>query len=408
MYARLITSRVSEALTDTPVVLITGPRRSGKTTLVRQWVESGWRYLTLDDQTVLDAARSDPVGFIRTLDRVVIDEIQRVPELMLAIKKTVDEDYRPGRFLLTGSANVLMLPRVADSLAGRIEPLSLLPLSQAEIQGGRGDCLTYLFGPTPMAIPLGVVSVGTDLVSRVLTGGYPEVLARKSETRRHDWCRAYIDAVLSRDLRELAEIGKLDSLPRFTQMLADYNGQLINHSQLGAGIQVSYKTSQRYVSLLEQVFLIRSLPPWCSNTLKRLTKTPKLHFLDTALLATVRGLTEARLMDHRVAFGALLETFVYTEVLKLLAASHLRCRVFHYRDASQREVDLVLERDNGQIVGIEIKASASVRAQDFSGLKSLAEGVGSRFASGIVLYDGTEVVPFGERLFAVPLSALWA
>jgi predicted AAA+ superfamily ATPase len=405
LYKRLMEHRVREALADTPVALVIGPRRAGKTTLVRAMGERGRDYLTLDDQTVLGAARLDPSGFIRGLDRAIIDEIQRVPELLLAIKKSVDEDYRPGRFLLTGSANVLTLPRIADSLAGRMETIRLLPLAQAEILGCKPSFLEGLYAGN-LQRPKDLI-IGDELIRVVLAGGYPEAVSRASERRRQDWIRSYLTSVLTRDLRDIAEIEKLSDLPKFVRLLAEHSGQLVNYSAFGGGIDVNYKTSQRYVGLLEQVFLVATLQPWYTNSIKRVIKTPKLHFLDSGVLATSRGLSLARLKADRSAFGALVEGFVFAEIMKLMAWSDIRLAPFHFRDQDGHEVDIVLERDDGMIAGIEVKASATVTAGDLSGLKKLLEAAKDRFAFGVVLYDGDTIVPFGERLAAAPISCLW-
>jgi uncharacterized protein len=406
MFDRFVKRRVEEALADTPVVLIVGPRRAGKTTLVRSMVEKGFAYSTLDDQTVLESALSDPVGFIRGLDRAIIDEIQRAPNLLLAVKKTVDEDYRPGRFLLTGSANVLTLPRVADSLAGRMETIQMLPLARAEIEGRTPSFLKRLFDGQLQSQKDAVV--GDQLIQSVLQGGFPEAISRDSERRRQDWVRSYLTSILSRDLRDIADVEKLTELPKFVRLLAEHSGRLANYSELAGGINVNHKTGQRYVGLLEQLFLIATLQPWFTNTLKRMVKTPKLHFLDSGLLATARGLTFDRIKADRSAFGALLESFVFSEVLKLMTASDQGLTPYHFRDRDIREIDIVLERDDGMIAGIEVKASATVKASDFSGLRALSEVSGDRFAFGVVLYDSTDVVPFGDRLAAAPLSCLWA
>ena len=405
MYTRFAQRRVEEALSDTPVVLIVGPRRSGKTTLARNLAQAGRSYITLDDQTTLQSAQSDPGGFIRGLDLAIIDEIQRVPELLLAVKKTVDEDDRPGRFLLTGSANVMTLPRVADSLAGRIETIQMLPLARAEIDGHTPSFLERVFEGKLQSQPSAII--GDDLVRLVLLGGFPEAIRRDNERRRQDWLRSYLASILTRDLRDIADIAKMTELPKFVQLLAEHSGQLVNFSQLGAGINVGHKTGQRYVGLLEQVFLIATVQPWFTNSLKRIVKTPKLHFLDSGLLAAVRGLTFDRVKADRAAFGAVLESFVFAEVLKLMTGSDLRLTPWHFRDGEMREVDIVLERDDGMIVGIEVKASATVRSGDFAGMKVLAQACGERFAFGVVLYDGADVVPFGDRLAAAPLSCLW-
>jgi uncharacterized protein len=405
VYKRFIESRVREALADTPVTLIVGPRRAGKTTLARKMAGAGRVYLTLDDQTILDAARADPAGFIRGLDRAIIDEIQRVPDLLLAIKKTVDEDGRPGRFLLTGSANVLTLPKVADSLAGRMETIRMLPLARAEVLGQSSTFLEKLFADK--LSPGKNIIVGDELAELALVGGFPEAISRGSERRRQDWARSYLASVLTRDLRDIAEVEKLTALPKFVRLLAEHSGRLVNYSAIGTGINVNYKTSQRYVGLLEQVFLVATLQPWYTNAVKRIIKTPKLHFLDSGLLAASRGLTLARLKGNRTAFGALLESFVFAEIMKLMSWSDLRLTPYHFRDQQMHEVDIVLERDDGMIVGIEVKASASVTTSDFSGLRKLAEACGKRFVFGIVLYDGDTVVPFEQGLAAAPISCLW-
>lgn len=406
MYERFAERLAKEALTDTPVVLIVGPRRVGKTTLAQKMGGASRGYFTLDDQTTLDAAQSDPAGFIRGLDRAIVDEIQRAPELLLAIKKSVDEDYRPGRFLLTGSANVMTLPRVADSLAGRIETLRMLPLARAEIEGMVPTFLERLFAGELQGGR--EAAVGDELVHITLAGGFPEAAARESERRRQAWARSWLTSVLTRDLKDVAEIEKLTELPRFVRFLAEHSGQLVNYSQFGSSIGVSHKTGQRYVGLLEQVFLVSTLQPWYTNALKRIARTRKLHFLDSGLLATARGLTFDRIKAKRGEFGALLESFVFSETLKLVTASDLQVTPYYFRDQQMREVDIVLERDDGMIAGIEVKASATVRSGDFAGLRTLAKACGERFAHGVVLYDGAETVPFADRLAAAPLSSLWA
>ncbi len=406
MYPRHAIDRIREALGDTRVVLLAGPRQAGKTTLARSLAEASRTYLTLDDATTLSAAKADPAGLVRGLDKAVIDEVQRAPDLLLAIKDSVDRDTRPGRFLLTGSANLMTLPRVADSLAGRMETIRLMPLAQSEIRGQPASrFLASLFaGQAP---PLGPPRLGSDLIDVVLTGGYPEALARKTLARRQDWYANYIEAVVGRDVRDIANIDQLDRMPRLLRALAEHSGQLINHAGVGASLDLNHVTTQKYTGVFEQLFLVRTLPPWHNNALKRLTKKPKLHFLDSGLLAALRGLTPERVAADRSNFGAVLETFVFAEVLKLTGWSDERFSLSHFRDKEQDEVDIVLEDRQGKIVGLEVKGSATVRSEDFAGLRKLAQAVGDRFAFGAVLYDHEQVVPFGERLAAVPLSSLW-
>lgn len=404
VYPRLVEKRILEAMSDTRVVLIAGPRQSGKTTLAKKIASAEMEYFTLDNATTLDAAQRDPVGFIRGVNRAIIDEIQRAPELLLAIKESVDADQRPGRFLLTGSANIMTLPRVADSLAGRMEVVELLPLAQSEIKAGGGCFLRDVFENAPKA---GDLIVGDDLMAAVLAGGYPEALTRKTLNRRQGWYENYVQAIVQRDVRDVAQIEQIAQMPRLLRILAEHSGQLVNYSGVGSAIGMNHVTTQKYVGIFESLFLVRTLQPWYSNRLKRLTKTPKIHFLDSGLLSSLRNLSIDRLRVERAAYGPLLETFVLAEVLKLSKGGEDRFEFSHFRDKEQHEVDIVIEDKQGRLVGIEIKAAATVTSADFSGLRILAATSGERFAAGIVLYDHDKVVPFGERLSAVPISALW-
>jgi predicted AAA+ superfamily ATPase len=405
MYPRFIERRIREALADTRVVLLAGPRQSGKTTLAEKFAADGMPFLTLDDQTTLDTARADPVGFVRGLDRAIIDEIQRAPQLLLAIKRAVDTDKRPGRFLLTGSANLMTLPQVADSLAGRIEIADLLPLSQAEIRKKPCDFLERILQGRAPAI--GEVVVGADLVQRILAGGYPEAIERTSWARRQKWFLDYVRAVIERDAGDISHIEYIRQMPRLLRILATHSGQLANYSSMGAALGIGHATIQKYTDVLGRLFMVRALQPWYTNELRRLVKTPKLHFLDSALLAALRNFSPARLASDRMVYGALLETFVFAELLKLSTWSDERVDFFHFRDRYDNEVDIVMEDQRGHVVGIEVKAAATVTGSDFSGLRKLAEACGKRFTLGLVLYDHDTLVPFGDRMFAAPISTLW-
>jgi len=407
LYPRLIAARVVEALSDTPVVLIAGPRQAGKTTLARQIAAQHpeLRYFTLDDELTLLAAREDPVGMIRRLDRAIIDEIQRAPSLLLAIKKAVDEDRRPGRFLLTGSAQLMTLPTVADSLAGRMETLTLLPLSQSELHGATSNWLDQVFaGHLP---PPSTLLVGDALVDAVWGGGYPEALSRTTPRRRTAWARQYLEALIQRDVRDVADIERLDQLPRFLRALAQLSGQMCNYSQLGGQVGLDHKTAARYVGVFEQMYLLRRVEVWASNRLNRMVKTPKIQFIDSGLLSSLVDFTPALAQQDRQRFGKLLETFVYGELLKQAATAEGDYQLLYYRDHDQFEVDIIVENAGGQLVGVEIKSAASVTAGDLRGLKRLASVAGDQFKMGVVLYDGTETLPLGERLWAAPLSTLW-
>ncbi|MGH9606985.1 MAG: ATP-binding protein [Terracidiphilus sp.] len=410
LYPRFAAAQVAAALRDTPVVLVTGPRQCGKTTLVRDLVKGRRQFITMDDDTLLASARSDPAGLLRglgqaTFGRFTIDEVQRAPDLLRAMKRFVDEGRRPGRFLLTGSANLLALPRVSESLAGRMEIVSLYPLSQAEMYRRKPDFLKSAFRGR-LGKP-GRVLTGRELVDAVLTGGYPEMLRRKRPERRQRWARDYIRAIVQRDVRDIAEIEKLDRMPRLLQVLAHHSGQLTNFTQMGGQIGFDDKTTAKYIGILEQLFLVRRLEPWFRNPLKRLVKTPKLHFLDSGLLAMLLGATAERIAKDRTVFGQLLETFVFSEILKQASWLDGNWTICYYRDKDQDEVDLLLEDRAGAVVGIEVKASATVNAGDFKGLRKLEDAAGGDFKLGVVLYDGEQAAPFGKRLYAAPLSFLW-
>jgi len=405
LYPRLLEPRVIEAMADTPVVFVAGPRQAGKTTLVLRMAEPGIRYLTLDDELTLLAAKEDPVGMIRSLDRAVIDEIQRAPELLLAIKKTVDEDRRPGRFLLTGSANLMILPTVADSLAGRMETLTLLPLSQCEMRHSTVNWLDSVFaGEFPqVSTPV----IGEELIEVVLAGGYPEAVSRPTVRRRTAWSRQYLDAIIQRDVRDVAGIDKLDQLPRFLRALAHVSGQMCNYSQLGGQVGLDHKTAARYIGVFEQMYLLKRVEVWAGNRLKRLVKKPKMQFVDSGLLSTLAGVTPVLVRQDRSRFGNVLETFVFGELLKNTTISEGYYQLLYYRDHDQFEVDFVIEDSTGQLVGVEVKAAATVKKSDLRGLKRLASVAGKQFKQGVILYDGTETLPLGDKCWAVPISTLW-
>ena len=405
LYPRRLESRIAEAMADTPVVLLAGPRQAGKTTLVRQMSGAGMRYLTLDDELTLMSARDDPVGMIRSLDRAVIDEIQRAPQLLLAIKKSVDEDRRPGRFLLTGSANLMAAPKVADSLAGRMETLLLLPLSQGEIEGQTANWLDRVFaGQIPKSKTL---TNGDDLVERVLKGGYPEVIARATARRRNAWARQYIDAIIQRDVRDISGIEKLDHLPRFLRALAQTAGQMCNYTQLGGQVGLDSKTTSKYISVFEQMYLLKRVDVWARNRLNRAVKTPKLQFIDAGLLATLLELTSDEIQQNRTRFGNVLETFVFSELLKAITTAENDYALMYYRDADKVEVDVVIENAAGQLVGVEVKATATVKESDLRGLRKLSTLAGDKFKMGVLLYDGDDAMPLGDNIWAAPLSTLW-
>lgn len=409
MYRRLITDSLLEALSDSPVVLILGARQTGKTTLVQAIAEGPHpaAYVTLDDAGFLSAARSDPVDFLAGFEGpVVIDEVQSAPELFPAIKLAVDKKRTPGRFLLTGSANVMVLPRLSESLAGRMQILTLWPLSQAEIEG-RSSCLVDMLFQGRLLSAGPKVAERDDLIQRILAGGYPEPLGRSDQDRRRAWFGSYLTTILQRDVRDLAHIEGLTALPRLLSLLATRAGGLLNLADVSRTIGLPYTTLQRYLALLEATFLVYVLPAWSNQLGKRQTKAPKLLLNDTGLIGGLLGLDLNQIKNDSALMGSLFENFVAMEICKHAGWSRLQPRLYHYRTPSRQEVDLLLEGPNGGLVGVEVKATVRVDAGDFKGLRALAQAVGSRFVRGVVLYGGTSVIPFGENLHALPISVLW-
>jgi predicted AAA+ superfamily ATPase len=413
MLPRYSAVNVKEALADTPVVFIMGPRQVGKTTLVKTLIkvmedDEDWEYITLDDQAQFEIARTDPVGFIRNLPlkRIALDEVQRLPELFVSIKQSVDENRMPGRFLLTGSANALLLPRLSDSLAGRMESVRLAPLSECEIQKREPTFLRKLLtGEAPSSRD---IRIRDHLLQRLVVGCFPEPLQRTSERRSAVWYKQYVSTLIQRDIRDFTHIDHPDSVTKLLKLSAYYAGKLVNLTELGQKLELDRLTIKKYMALLEQLFLVEHLPAWHSNEYKRLIKTPKLHSIDTGLMCAIRGLNRERLRRQPEDFGLLLESFVYNELRKQAVWIEEPLSFYHYRDKDKVEVDVIMENAMGDCFAIEVKAAATLSTKDFTGLKRFRTVAGKRFELGILLYDGDHTTAFGDRLFAAPLGALWS
>lgn len=408
-YSRYSEAALREALQDTPVVLIHGSRQCGKTTLAQTiGMELGYHYISFDDDNQLQAAKADPVGFVQSLPKkTILDEIQRVPELFTSLKASVDQDRQPGRFILTGSANVLLLPKLADSLAGRMEILRLRPLAQCEIAGQRPIFLEQLFrgGFSAATQRTAFPRLGEALAGILCQGGYPAAIARRIEKRRSAWYQDYITTLIQRDVQDIAKIRNLDSLPRLLALVASQTARLFNSADLASPFAISRPTIREYLALLEQIFLIEQLQPWHSNRLSRLIKTPKMHLADTGLACALLGVNSKTLWQDKALLGQLLETFIYQELRKYADWHDNDLRFHHFRNKDQVEVDILIEQGR-QLAAIEVKAAATITQGDFKGLKKLKDACGQQFAAGVVFYDGTSILPFGERLFAVPISIL--
>jgi predicted AAA+ superfamily ATPase len=406
MFSRNIEPEIRAALTDTPVVLLNGARQTGKSTLaIALAAEFGMRYVTLDDATALAAASADALGFLKGLGAsAVIDEVQKAPTLFPAIKALVDADRRPGRYLLTGSANVLLLPKLSESLAGRVEIISLAPLSQGELEGRREGFIDAAFRPGPLENPGGE---GVAPLDRILAGGYPEAVGRPAGKRRDAWFASYITAILQRDVRDLAHIEGLTDMPRLLSLLAARTGGLLNMSELSRSCGIAQTTLKRYLSLLEATFLFQPLPAWSANLGKRLVRSPKIHLADIGLAAFLTGHTPERLASDPTHLGRLWESFVVGELRKQATWSEARVRLYHYRTTAGQEVDIVLESAAGSLLGVEVKAASTVVSKDFAGLRALVQDAAGRVVRGVILYAGDRTVAFGDQLVAIPLPALW-
>jgi len=408
---RNLTNRLLEALSDTPVALLHGARQTGKSTLVQDIARELYpaNYLTFDDATTMGTARRDPLGFLESYDGpIILDEVQRVPEIFVAIKALVDRDRTPGRFLLTGSANTLLLPKLSESLAGRMEVLTLWPFSQGEMRSCQETFVDAIFSNNMRAGFSNRTVDRAELIQRVLRGGYPEIIRRKTRARRTAWFDAYVTTVIHRELRDLANIEYLSELPRLLRLLAARAGDQLNYTEISGAVGLPQSTLKRYLSLLEATYLFFPLPAWAPNLGKRLIKRPKILLNDSGLIAHLIDLDEQWVERDATAFGHALECFVAMEFRKQISWSRTRPSMHHFRTHKHVEVDLVLESPAGDLVGIEVKATKRVRDEDVRGLELLKELAGNRFRRGIVLYAGRESVPLGKDLHALPIDSLWA
>jgi len=406
---RQIRPSLVDALADSRIACLLGPRQSGKSTLVRAVTadEHPARYVTLDDPATLALALEDPTGFVAGSERMAIDEIQRAPELLLALKVVVDNDQSRGRFLITGSANIITHPRVADALPGRIEYLTLWPFSQAELAERPPTFLEAVFsGESPRVED---APVGREAYSdRVVRGGFPGAVHADSARRRRFFA-GYVDSILGREVDELGSVRDSEGAARVLRLAAARSAALTNMSAIGRELGIDHKTVGRYLGSLEQLFLVVRLPAWHANLGHRVVRSPKLHISDSGMLCSLIGADAARLTADGTLAGGVFETFAVTEIMRQAGCGNLAydLRLHHYRDQAGHEVDLVLERLNGDVVAIEVKATATPHPRDAAGLKLLRDNLGDRFKQGILLHLGATQLPIGDRISAVPMAALW-
>ncbi|MEB3051415.1 ATP-binding protein [Mycolicibacter sp. MYC123] len=398
---------VDAALADTRVVLVNGARQSGKSTLVRlvaKGRDAEWR--DLDTALTRQAALADPDGFVDLPGPMVIDEIQRAPDLLLSIKAQVDADPTPGRFLLTGSARVLGLRSLPDTLVGRMETIELWPFSQGEIDGAPDGFIDAVFAHSDRLRHNSTVS-RAEYAERLVRGGFPEAVARTNDRRRRSFFNSYLGDLIARDVQRLSEIERTAEMRALVQMLATRSGQLLSIATLSNELGLGATTVKKYVALLEEVFLIKRIPAWSRNISTRATAAPKLAFVDSGMAAHQIGADARSILRPTGQFGPLLEGFVLMELARQLTWCDEDVALSHYRTRDQVEVDAVLESRRGDVVGIEVKAASTVGPADFRGLRHLAERTGSDFRAGIVLHTGAQTLPFGPKMLAMPVSALW-
>lgn len=408
MHRRFVDKKLQTALTEARVVLLSGARETGKSTLLQQLAaQRGGQYLSLDDPATAGLARSDPWALVQGAGVfMAIDEVQHAPGLLPAIARLADVDGRPGRFLLAGSANTFLPPGWSDSQPGHIRILPLHPLSQGELAANESNLVDALFGAMPWRAGAQALD-RLGVCERLLAGGFPEVLARAPGERRNAWFRGYVANLLQRDVRDLAYIDGLSELARLLALLAARSGALLNMSEVARAAGLAHTTLRRYLALLEAIFVFQPLPAWSKDSGKRWVKSPKIHLLDSGLAAHLRGVADAPALAQSPDLAPLLETFVVQEVRKLLGWSRNAATPCHFRTAAGQEVDMVLEAADGRIAGIEVRAASGVEQRDFSGLRALAEAAGDQFAGGVLLYLGEERLPFADKLWALPITALW-
>lgn len=406
MFERWLTERVVSLMSVFPVVMLQGARQVGKTTLAQQLITRGYlkHYYSFDDPATLEAATSDPAGFIETLPPgSVLDEVQRVPEVLLPLKARIDRERGVGQFVLTGSANPIARFRMGEPLVGRMGAVTLYPLSQGEQVG---KCERWLEQALQGQI-LHVEAEQDNLWERVVKGGYPNAVLVPAPQARTEWLNGYLDTLLTREVRELAEVQQVSELVLLTRLLAANSAQLLNQASLSRECGIPQTTLRRYVSLLEAMFLLTRVPAWYTNISQRLLKTPKILLNDTGITCALLDVDENRLLQDPLLRGRMLESFVGMELLKQIEFTAQRVRLSHFRTASGHEVDFVLEKASGEVVGVEVKASSRLDADDFRGLRFLQSVVRERWQVGVVFYTGTKTLPFGERLWAQPVNALW-
>ncbi len=406
-YQRFLLDKVSQGQKRSPVILLVGARQSGKSFVMKAAAkEQHIPYRTFDNLPTLVSAKNDPVGFIRTLQKpVILDEVQRVPELFLPMKEDIDQNRIAGRYMLTGSANPLVVPHLADSLAGRMLLYELYPLSQGEILGRKEGFLEQAFSLEPSFKASHFTK--THLIEKISRGGYPELQGLENYAERSEWADSYLSLILQKDIQDLAQIEGISQLPNLLLALSSQVGSLLDYGNLAKDSGIPMTTLRRYFQLLHSLFIIHTLPSWTKNLKKRMVKSPKVFFADTVILLQLLNLNEERLLESPKILGRAAENFVLLELLKQSTWHPRKINLFQFHTDSHQEVDILLEHESGKIIGIEVKTSETVGIEDFKHFRVMKETVGDSFLRGIVLYAGHQILPFGPDLWALPISSLW-
>ena len=396
------------ALKDFPVVLIQGPRQCGKTTLAHMLnsKKEVYKYISFDNESIAKTAQDDPIGFIHNLPkRVILDEVQKAPEIFPTLKTVIDKNRKPGRFILTGSASVLHLPRLSESLAGRMCILRLYPFSQNELSNDTSCFFKSIFKKKIITQEVKPVSLSL-LIDKITKGGYPVALKLPTETRVASWYTNYINTLIQKDIRDISQMRAVDILPNLLTLCATQTAHLLNFSRLASAFQVSRSSIVYYISLLEHMFFLEKLQPWFHNRLSRIIKTPKIHISDTGLACALLKINKLSLQKDPILLGQLAETFVFQELKKQASYSSKYYDFFHYRNRKGHEIDIIIEHNN-EILGIEVKLSSTIRSSDFNNLRRLKNIIGKQFARGVLIYTGNVCMCIEKELFAMPISYLW-
>ncbi len=408
-YQRNIHKKLKNALNHNPVILLTGARQTGKTTLVKEIEKDlGYHYVSLDNPHDFFAAKREPLGFINELKKpVIIDEVQRVPELFLAIKYDVDNNRKPGRYILTGSANPLLIPQVGDSLAGRVAILTLYPLSQGEIHNKFENFIDTIWQSKSSLKQNYPILARKELYEKIISGGYPAILT-KSWKEKRNWLNNYFITILQKDILDLSQIENIDLIPRLLALYAARCGSLLNVAELSRVSGTIAVTLHRHLALLKTLFITSSLPAWSTNMSKRIVKSSKAYLVDSGLLSLLQIITVERALEEPGVMGHVLENFVVMELKKQLTWCDAPAYLYHFRTDSALEVDIIMERLDGKVIGFEVKNSTNISQKDFKGLKFVRDTLGDKWHQGYVLYTGEQIVPLSAKISALPIQALWS